>query len=101
MMIKLMFEKSGAYFIFTIDNKVIKGNLRGFTLPYQPSNLPEVQSQIRNSRNRLPVWFGELFKITAQEQKEYDDAKDDLALKEIIINDARRQGAKLVDVKIE
>lgn len=96
-----MFEKKGAYFIFTIDNKKINGVMAGVTLPYQPQNLAEVQRQITISRNKLPAWFAHFFKITEEEQKEYDNAKNDNDLKEIILKDAKKEGAKLIDIKIE
>ena len=96
-MIKLMFEKAGAYFVFTIENKCIRGIMGKYNLPYQPSNLAEVDKQVMLSRNKLPAWFAELFKITEADQKEFDEAKDDEALKEIILRDAKKENARLID----
>jgi len=95
-MIKLLFSRQGAYFGFTINNKVIKGIMGKYNLPYQPSDLVNVKKQVTLSRNKLPTWFVGLFQVTAGEQKQYDEAKDDEALCDIIINDAKRENAKLI-----
>jgi len=96
-MITLMFKKSGKYFSFVINNKSILGIMGKYTLPYQPPNLAEVNRQVLLSRNKLPAWFGELFKVTKEEQMEYELAKDDEALKKIIIKDAKKEGAELIN----
>ena len=98
-MIKLLFKKGGKYFSFIIDNRTIVGVMGSYRLPYQPPNLAEVNKQILLSRNKLPAWFGKLFEITKEEQKEYDCAKDDNALKEIIVHDAKKEGAELINEK--
>jgi len=99
-MIIMMFKKEGAYFSFTINNKSINGVMGKYNLPYLPSNLPEVNKVILGSRNKIPSWFVNLFKITNADQKEFDEAKDDNALKEIVLRDAKKEGCKLVDLKI-
>jgi hypothetical protein len=100
-MIKVMLAKQGAYFIFTIENRKITGIINGYVLPYQPPNLENVRSKILMSRNKLPAWTIDLFKINEKEQEEYDNAKDDEALKEIVIKDAKKEGAKIIDIKYE
>jgi len=95
-MIKLLFLRQGAYFGFTIHNRAINGVMGKYVLPYQPSDIGFIRKQVQMSRNKLPQWFVEIFRITASEQKQYDDAKDDEALCEIIINDAKRENAKLI-----
>ena len=95
-MIKLLFTRQGAYFGFTIHNKVIEGVMGKYILPYQPSNLAYVEKQVKMSRNKLPSWFVDLFRITPGEQKQYEDAKDDEALAKIMIDDAKREQATLV-----
>ena len=95
-MIKLLFTRQGAYFGFTIHNKVIEGVMGKYILPYQPSNLPYVEKQVKMSRNKLPVWFADLFRVTPGEQKQYDEAEDDEALSKIMIADAIRENAKLI-----
>ena len=98
-MIKLLFKKGGKYFSFVIDNRKITGIMENYTLPYQPPNLPEVRKKILLSRNKLPAWFEKLFEVTKEEQMEYTRAKDDNALKEIIVSDAKREGAELINEK--
>ena len=93
-----MFKKDKAFFSFTISNKTINGILGKYTLPYQPSDLNKVNQIILGSRNKIPSWFGNLFKITDLEQKEYDEAKGENALKEIILNDAKKEGCTLVKI---
>jgi len=95
-MIKLLFSRQGAYFGFTIDNKVIKGIMGKYNLPYQPSDFKYVEQQVTLSRNKLPRWFVGLFEITPAEQKQYDEAKDDEALCEIMLADAKKENAKLI-----
>ena len=95
-MIKLLFSRQGAYFGFTIHNKVIEGVMGKYILPYQPSNLAYVEKQVKMSRNKLPSWFVDLFRITPGEQKQYEDAKDDEELAKIIIDDALRENCKLI-----
>jgi len=95
-MIKLLFTRQGAYFGFTIHNKVIEGIMGKYILPYQPSNLTYVKKQVEFSRNKLPAWFVDLFRLTSGEQKQYDEAKDDEALAKILIDDAIRENAKLI-----
>jgi len=95
-MIKLLFSRQGAYFGFTIHNKVVEGVMGKYILPYQPSNLAYVEKQVKMSRNKLPSWFVDLFRITPGEQKQYEDAKDDEELAKIIIDDALRENCKLI-----
>ena len=95
-MIKLLFEKQKAYFGFTIHNKIIKGVMGKYILPYQPSDFEYVKRQVKFSRNQLPGWFVGLFEITPEEQKQYEEAKDDEALCEIILKDAKNEGARLI-----
>ena len=103
---KLLFEKNHAYFIIEINNKVIKyydklqGKIWGTSLQYLPPD-PEIKKKIIMSRNKIPQQFIELFEVTKEEMKEYEDAKDDNELKEIVIRDCHRHGCKLIDVKIE
>jgi len=100
-MIKLLFKRQGAFFGFTIEDKVIKGIMGKYILPYQPSDLNYVERQVKMSRNKLPNWFVDLFRITPGEQKQYEDAKDDEALAKIMIDDAKREQATLVSKEIK
>lgn len=44
------------------------------------------------SRNRIPAMLIEMFKFNEEEIKEYNDAKDEEALAQIIIRDAKSKG---------
>lgn len=44
------------------------------------------------SRNRIPAFVYNLFRFTEEEIKEYEAAKDEEALAEIIIKDAKSKG---------
>lgn len=104
-MIKLMFEIRGAYFIVTIDNKKIlywdkkEGELWGGPLQYLPSD-PSVKLKIKMSRNKIPPEFSKIFEITEKEMEEFNNAKDDKELRDIVIKDCERFSCKLIDEKI-
>jgi hypothetical protein len=53
------------------------------------------------SRNQIPKFILKLFKLTPEEQKEYDEAPDDKALSEIIKRDASLKGCKLQKEEID
>lgn len=48
------------------------------------------------SRNRIKPGIAEMFKFTEEEIKEYNEAKDEEALAEIIIRDAKKKGCIFV-----
>lgn len=48
------------------------------------------------SRNRVPAMLINMFKFTEEEVKEYNDAKDENALAEIITRDAKSKGCIFV-----
>lgn len=48
------------------------------------------------SRNRIPTYLINLFKITPEEMKEYEEAKTEQALADIIIKDAKSKGCIFV-----
>lgn len=105
-MIKLMFSKNNQFFIITIENKTIKywdkleGKLWNGPLQYLPPD-PKTISRIKMSRNKIPMHFIELLKIPKEEMAEFDNAKTDDELKELVIRDAKKNGCKLIDLKIE
>jgi hypothetical protein len=105
-MIKLLFEKNSQYFLITIDNKKIyywdklEGKIWGGPLQYLPPD-PKVRMKIILSRNKIPANMVELLKILPEELKEFEDAKDDMELRDIVLRDTQRKGCKLVDMKIE
>lgn len=104
-MIILMFEKNGQYFNITIENKKIlywdklQGKLWGGPLQYLPPD-PSNPTKIMLSRNKIPTYFKDLLKITEEEMKEFENAKDDNELKEIVLRDTKKNGCKLIDLKI-
>ncbi len=105
-MIKLMFERNNQFFIITIDKKKIlywdkiQNGLWGGPLQYLPPD-PSTNLKIDMSRNRIPAYFKEMLKITAEELKEFDNAKDEKELMELVVRDCKKNGCKLVDTKFE
>ena len=105
-MIKLMFEKQGQFFLIVIENKIIKyhdkfqDKLWGKSLQYLPPD-PKAIKQIEMSRNRIPAMYKELLKITPEELKEFNEAKDDNELKDLVMKDCRKHNCKLIDMKIQ
>ena len=51
---------------------------------------------IRNSRNKLPQSLITMFNLSKEDQAEYDAAKSDDELADIIIRDCKNKGAKLI-----
>lgn len=75
--------------IFYTDRK-LKALIR--ILP-KPKNLIRV---IQNSRNRVPMFLLDLFKFTPEEMQEYENAKTNEDLANIIIKDGAKNGCILV-----
>ena len=105
-MIKLMCEKQQQYFFIIIDEHRIyytdklQGSLWGKPLQYLPPD-PKAIMQIKLSRNKIPEHFIQLLEITKEEMQEFDNAKDDNELKEIVKRDLWRNGCKVIDEKTE
>lgn len=105
-MIKMMFEKEGKYFVITIDKKKIlywdklQGEIWGTSLQYLPPD-KNIQRKIKMSRNKIPAEFIDLFNVPKEEMKEFEDAKDDNELKELVLKDTKKHGCQLIDIKIE
>lgn len=55
--------------------------------------------QVRLSRNKIPAFITDLFNFTEEEMKEYNGAKTEKELAEIIIKDAKLKGCKLVNME--
>jgi len=107
MTVKIMAEKSGQYFIITIQDKKVlyydkfEGGLWGGSLQYLPTDYANVMQKINASRNKIPAHFKDMFLVSTEELKEYEDAKDDEnKLKEIVLRDIKRNNCKVVDIKI-
>ena len=100
-MIVLMFEKRGQYFNITIENKKIlywdkcMGKLWGGPLQYLPPD-PSALQKIEMSRNKIPQDFKEMIKVTKEDLADFENAKDEIELKELILKDTKRYGCKLI-----
>jgi len=57
---------------------------------------PHIHKLIVNSRNKIPAFLETLFTFTKKEIKEYEAAKDEKELADIIIKDANGKGCRLV-----
>lgn len=105
-MIKLLFEKGGQYFFITIDNRKIlywdklQGKLWGGPLQYLPPD-PSVMRKIDLSRNKIPAHFKHLLEVKEEDLKEFENAKDDEELKQIVLKDCKATGCKLITEKKE
>lgn len=100
-MIKIMFEKDRHYILFIIENRKVDTMINKIVLPYYPVNLQAVKDRITMSRNAIPSNMINLYALPKVDIDEFDSAKTDEEIKEIVIRDAKKQGAKLVDIKIE
>jgi hypothetical protein len=56
----------------------------------------DILVKISQSRNRVPQAIATLFKFSDEETKEYEAAKDEKDLSEIIIRDAKLKGCILI-----
>ncbi len=99
-MIKLLFGKDGRYINFFIEKKVITANIEGYNLPYFPMDLLQVKKVAMTSRNKIPASMVLLFQLPKIDVEEFDKAKDDNEQKDILIRDAKKQGAVLIDTQI-
>jgi len=104
-MIKLLFQKEKSFFIITIEDRIIKywdaiqNKAFGGPLQYLPHDdkvLNEIILKIKTSRNRIPTYMIDLFDVPKEELKEYENAKDDKELREIVIKDCKKFGCKLI-----
>jgi len=99
-----MFERQGEYFFITIENKKIlywdklQGAIWGGPLQYLPTD-PSVFRKIDRSRNKIPQHYKLLLQIKKEEQAEFDNAKTDEELQEIVLRDCKKNGCKLIDMK--
>lgn len=101
-MMKLMFEKERHFFLITIENrKVLYWDKKvSVHLQYLPPD-PNIDMKIRMSRNKLNHNVKELLKISQDDLKDFENAKDDNEIKDLVIRDAKTKGCVLVDLKIE
>lgn len=96
-----MFQKDMRYILFFIKDKVVDTSVESIKMPYWPMNLKEVKMKIMQSRNKIPANMLLLYQLPQVDIDEFNNAKDDKEFAEIIKRDAKRQGANLVDERIE
>lgn len=58
-------------------------------------------AKIRNSRNRYSPKLIEMFNLSKVQEEEYNSAKTDEELSDIIIRDCKKKGLKLIGHKTE
>jgi len=98
-MIKLMFQKETKYFMIIIDGKRVSctsPSWHGTVLQYLPKD-PKVLKQIVESRNRIAREWLTFFDVQPDELAEFEAAKDELELKEIVLRDCKKFRCKLVE----
>lgn len=97
-----MVEKQGKYFIITIDGKKIlywdnlQGAVWGGPLQYLPQD-PKIQQKIQMSRNKIPAEFINLFFIPKWELEEFEKAKEEKELRDIVVLDLKKHNCKVVE----
>lgn len=105
-MIKMLFEKQNQFFIITIEKKIIKywdkanGTLWGGPLQYLPPDYSNNIKKINSSRNKIPYFFIDLLKVTEEELKEFEKAKNDNELSDIVLRDAKINQCKLIKIEL-
>jgi len=105
-MIKMMIQKEKAHFMITIDKKIVhyrdavQDKLWRKAIQYLPPD-PNAIREIIMSRGRIPHYFIDLLRIPKKELDEYNNAKDDNELKDLVIRDAKKNGCHIIDIKIE
>lgn len=97
MAIKLIFSLNREMMRFLIVNKNVFYSDRKWNAWVQCLPKPEnFLNTIKMSRNKIPSFLGEMFNLSKEEQEEYNGAKDEDALSEIIIKDCKLRGATLI-----
>ena len=81
---------------FAIKDRIIKYTDRKWNKWIQciPKD-KEFIKRIIMSRGKFPHFLIKMFKLSEEEQAEYDGAKDDEELSQIIIKDGKKKGCKL------
>lgn len=96
-MIKLTFTINREIFQVTIENREIWYRDRRWYKGIRciPKDEDFIK-KIKMSRNRLPSFLIDLFELNEKEQAEYDNAKTDEELADIVTIDARKKGGRLL-----
>lgn len=101
-MIRISFIYNREILNFAIQDKIIKYTDRKWSKWIQC--IPKDKDFIKKiifSRGKFPNFLIKMFELTDKEQVEYDSAKTDEELSEIVIKDAKGKGCKLLSKKIE
>ena len=87
---------------FAIQDRIIKYTDRkwGKWIQCIPKDKDFIKKVIM-SRGRFPNFLIKMFTLSVKEQTEYDSAKTDEELAQIIIKDAKAKGCKLLSKKTE
>ncbi len=87
---------------FAIQDKIIKYTDRkwGKWIQCIPED-KDLKLKVIMSRGKFPHFLIEMFTLTVKDKEEYEAAKTDDDLAEIIIKDAKGKGCKLLFKKIE
>lgn len=97
MSIKLVFIVNRELLNFQIDGKIIRYTDRKWKHWLQCLPRPDdFIKQINMSRNVFPSFLTHLFQFTEEEITEYESAKNEEELAEIIIRDCSLKGCKLI-----
>lgn len=96
-MIRLTFMVNREVMNFHIEGKIIRYVDRKWKdwiqcIPYDT----ELRKKIMLSRNKFPNTLLQFFNLSEAEIREYENAKDDNELAEIIIKDAKSKGCRLL-----
>ena len=98
-MIYLTFQYSREPLNFIVKGKEIYYTQRKFAGGNWIRCIPAPENFIRIvalSRNRIPSYIANIFKLTPEEMKEYETAKTEQELAKIIIRDAKSKGCIFV-----
>lgn len=103
-MYTLLFKKGNETFIIKIKDKKIhywdrkEGEVWGGPIQFLPKD-PETAKRIILSRGKIPHYFLNILNVSDEEYKEFQDAKDDTELREIVLRDCKKNGCKLLEEK--
>ena len=101
-MIRISFIYNREILNFAVQDKIIKYSDRKWIKWIQciPKD-KDFMRKITFSRGRLPTFLIKMFELTKKEQEEYENAKTDEELSEVIIKDAKIKGCRLLYKKVE
>jgi len=101
-MIRVSFIYNREILNFAIQDKIIKYTDRKWSKWIQciPKDKDFIM-KVKMSRGKFPHFLLKMFELSRKEQEEYNNAKTDEELSEIIIKDAKGKGCKLLYKRIE